>query len=69
MAANKAEIPVITAADLDVDENQLGLKGSPTKVRKIFSPERRGAGMKIQNMDGKEAAAKLAKLLNDAKVI
>ena len=69
MAANKAEIPTITAADLDVVEECLGLKGSPTKVKKIFSPERRGAGMKIENMDGKEAALKLAKLLNDAKVI
>ena len=40
MRAKKAEIPTWTVADLDVDENYIGLKGSPTVVHKIFAPER-----------------------------
>ncbi len=41
MAAKKAEIIRLSAADLKADENSLGLKGSPTQVRNIFAPEAR----------------------------
>jgi len=34
----------LTAKDIGVDENRTGLKGSPTWVWKIFSPEARGGG-------------------------
>ena len=40
--AAKAQIPTLTAKDIGVDENRIGLKGSPTWVTKIFSPEARG---------------------------
>ncbi len=36
--ARRAEIPTWTADDLDVAEENLGLKGSPTRVVKIFRP-------------------------------
>lgn len=39
MAAKKAEIIRLAAIDLKVDEQNLGLKGSPTQVRNIFAPE------------------------------
>lgn len=39
MAAKKAEIIRLAAVDLKVDEQDLGLKGSPTQVRNIFAPE------------------------------
>ena len=39
MAAKKAEIRKLTAADLKADEKDLGLKGSPTQVKNIFAPE------------------------------
>ena len=39
MAAKKAEIKKLTAADLKADEKDLGLKGSPTQVKNIFAPE------------------------------
>ena len=42
--AAKAQIPTWTAKDVEVDENRAGLKGSPTWVWKIFSPEARGGG-------------------------
>jgi len=42
--AAKAQIPTWTVKELPVDENRVGLKGSPTWVMKIFSPETRGGG-------------------------
>ena len=38
MKARKAKIPTLTVADLGLDEATVGLSGSPTKVRKAFSP-------------------------------
>ncbi len=39
MKAKKAEIKVMGCADIEADENSLGLKGSPTQVKNIFAPE------------------------------
>ncbi|MBI5633553.1 MAG: electron transfer flavoprotein subunit beta/FixA family protein [Nitrospirae bacterium] len=39
MAAKKAEIKKMSAADLKADEKNLGLNGSPTQVKNIFAPE------------------------------
>lgn len=40
LAANRAVIPVIAYADLAaIDASRIGLKGSPTKVKKTFTPE------------------------------
>ena len=39
MAAKKAVIKKLSAADIGAEENNLGLKGSPTQVRNIFAPE------------------------------
>ena len=39
MAAKKAVIRKLGAADISADEESLGLKGSPTQVRNIFAPE------------------------------
>ncbi len=46
--AAKAQIPTLTAKDIGADENRLGLKGSPTWVMKIFSPEARGRGRNFE---------------------
>ncbi|MBI5143302.1 MAG: electron transfer flavoprotein subunit beta/FixA family protein [Nitrospirae bacterium] len=42
MAAKKAVIKKITAADLSIPEGELGLSGSPTQVNRVFTPEARG---------------------------
>jgi len=42
--ALEADIPVLTAATLGLDADRCGLKGSPTKVKKIFPPPRRAGG-------------------------
>jgi len=69
MKANRKEIPVLTLADLDVDEKRIGLKGSPTQVKKIFTPPSRSGGEMIQAEDAREAISILIKKLSDAKII
>lgn len=44
MAAKHAELTTWTAADIDADPAKCGLKGSPTKVVRVFSPEVRASG-------------------------
>ncbi|MBU0910566.1 MAG: electron transfer flavoprotein subunit beta/FixA family protein, partial [Proteobacteria bacterium] len=42
MKAKKLAITTLTAADIDADTAQLGLKGSPTWVVKVFAPQLKG---------------------------
>jgi electron transfer flavoprotein beta subunit len=44
MRAKGAKIQLLSAQMLDCEADRLGLKGSPTQVVKIFSPERRKGG-------------------------
>jgi electron transfer flavoprotein beta subunit len=37
--ARTTDVPVWSVGDLDVDADKLGLKGSPTRVVKIFRPK------------------------------
>lgn len=69
MAANKAVIPTITAADLDIDLERAGLKGSPTKVKKTFTPSHQKTGIKIKEETNALSAQKLFSLMVDAKLI
>ena len=69
MAANKAEIPTIGFADLGLAAEECGLKGSPTKVKKSFCPERKQAGLKIEVEDPAEAAKTLFAKLSDAGIM
>ncbi|MCX7794715.1 MAG: electron transfer flavoprotein subunit beta/FixA family protein, partial [Thermodesulfovibrionales bacterium] len=39
IAAKKAEVKKIGLKDIEADENLVGLKGSPTQVKRIFAPE------------------------------
>lgn len=69
MKAKKAQFPVLALADLVVDETRLGLKGSPTKVSKIFSPPKRSNTIQIQKDTAQEAVAELITLLTAAKIV
>lgn len=42
IAAKNLQVPVWTINDLNVDEEMIGLRGSPTQVLKIFPPEAKG---------------------------
>ena len=69
MAANRAEIPNLTAADLPaIDLTQAGLKGSPTKVKKTFVPQKKTGGVKFQG-ETEEVTKQLFAALSDAGVL
>lgn len=71
MAANRAVITEITNSDPDMvcDPECLGLHGSPTKVKKTFTPNQSKDGVIITGEAGADAAMKLAAMLSDAKII
>ncbi|WP_371361887.1 Caffeyl-CoA reductase-Etf complex subunit CarD [Sporomusa rhizae] len=69
MKAKRAQIPVWTSADLAVNPERLGLKGSPTQVRKIFTPPQRTQGVVIQKDTAREAVTELIQKLSDAKIV
>ncbi|HAZ09853.1 MAG: electron transfer flavoprotein subunit beta [Omnitrophica bacterium GWA2_41_15] len=62
MKAKKIEIKKLEAKDLDADPDSLGLKGSPTKVVKIFTPPPRKGGQILEG-EAKEVSGKLVELL------
>lgn len=69
MKAKKADIKVLTAADLEVNPESIGLTGSPTQVSKIFSPPKRGGGEMIEGETAQEKAAVVYGKLKDLQVI
>ncbi|WP_243421361.1 electron transfer flavoprotein subunit beta/FixA family protein [Pseudoflavonifractor phocaeensis] len=70
MAANRAQIPVLTAADLTaIDLTHAGLKGSPTHVKRTFVPQKKTGGIKIKEETGEASAQKLFALLSGANII
>jgi electron transfer flavoprotein beta subunit len=62
------ELVKLTAADLDVDETRLGLKGSPTQVFRSFSPTVKRSGEILEGLP-KESAAKLVDKLKERHLI
>lgn len=64
MAARKADIRILTAADIDADASRIGLEGSPTKVVRIFTPKPREGGEILQG-EPAEAVAALVERLKD----
>ena len=56
------EVKVMTAADLDIPVEELGLKGSPTKVKKSMTKEAKGAGEIVKESAPEAVAYVLGKL-------
>ena len=70
LAANKAVIATITAADMpEIDLTRAGLGGSPTKVKKTFVPQKKSGGVKIQEETGEASAQKLYAMLSEAGIM
>jgi len=67
--AAKAQIPTLTAKDIGVDENRIGLKGSPTWVMRVFSPEARSGGGEVLKGELTEVVPLLVNKLMDTKFI
>lgn len=64
MKAKSAQIPVWTVESMGLDPEKCGLKGSPTQVVKIFSPEHRAGGERWEG-DAPDLAAKLLDILRE----
>lgn len=64
MRAKKAQIIVWTQKELNLDEKEIGLKGSPTQVVKIFTPTPRTGGQMVEG-EPHEIVEKLVGLLKD----
>lgn len=69
LAANHAEVQTLTAADFELDLTRAGLKGSPTKVKKTFTPSLKKSGVVYQEDTGKKSAEKLFAALCEANII
>lgn len=61
-ATNDNDIKVMSADDIDVDKSELGLKGSPTKVKKSMTKEVKGAEELVKEGPKEAAAYVLGKL-------
>ena len=64
LRAKKQNIPMWTIKDLDLKDEMIGLKGSPTQVVKIFTPPPRQQGV-IFDGDPQECVDKIAKQLKE----
>lgn len=68
LAANRAEIKILTGLELETDISRCGLKGSPTKVKKTFTPKKVKSGLKIEK-EAPEAVAELLVKLQEEHLI
>jgi electron transfer flavoprotein beta subunit len=57
LEAEKKEIEIVSASDLQIDPSQVGLTGSPTKMADLFMPEVKRRGEVVQEKP--EVASKL----------
>lgn len=65
--AKQAPVVTLTAKDIDANPDQLGLKGSPTVVKKVFTPPKRTGGQILQG-ETSEVVNKLVEALKDVVV-
>ena len=69
LSARKAKITVLGDDDFpDMEKTRIGLKGSPTRVRKTFTPDHKKNGILLREETDEASAAKLADILSDLHV-
>jgi len=69
MSAKKKEIKVWGMADLGGNPESYGLKGSPTQVVQVATPEPRGKGTIITDQDPSVAVKKAIQILTEAHIL
>lgn len=69
IAANKAEIHVLNSKSINIDVEKCGLKGSPTKVKKSYTPKKENNGIIIKEETASASVQTLMRLIADKKVI
>ncbi|MGM0607468.1 MAG: electron transfer flavoprotein subunit beta/FixA family protein [Candidatus Muiribacteriota bacterium] len=62
------EIEHITNAELGIAEENVGLDGSPTKVKKVFKPAPKGKGRIISDGSPREMASKISDFIKEKNV-
>ena len=69
LKARKAEVKKITFEDMpEIDQTQIGLKGSPTRVRKTYTPSVTKEGLIIEGKETPEAVSELVEALEKVKL-
>ena len=68
-AYREKQVKVITRKDLDVDDDSIGLKGSPTRVVQTFTKQPKAAGTLVDNLDSQEAADYMLEKLQEKFII
>ncbi|MGL4453975.1 MAG: electron transfer flavoprotein subunit beta [Sarcina sp.] len=61
-ATKNKEVTTWTADDIEVDKSELGLKGSPTKVKKSMTKEAKGKGELVNQVANEAVSYVLSKL-------
>ncbi|NTU74642.1 MAG: electron transfer flavoprotein subunit beta/FixA family protein [Anaerolineaceae bacterium] len=67
--SRRKPIRVVNASELDIPEDQLGLKGSFTQVVKVFPPQEKKSGMMVQNVEAEQAALEIFTFLKKSRFI
>ena len=62
------DVKIWSAKDVNVDEKTIGLMASPTKVKKVFSPPAKAAGVMLEG-DIKTVCHKLVNMLKEKEII
>jgi len=63
LSARRKELRLLTAADLGLSESELGLAGSYTQVVKVFPPQPKKDGLKLEGLEPAAAAREIAAFL------
>ena len=63
--ARQKPLKIVSADDLHIDENKIGLSASPTQVDKVFAPPSKSGGKIIDGSDSKAAAKELLEYLKE----
>jgi electron transfer flavoprotein beta subunit len=69
LTARLKELRVISADELGLNENELGLQGSFTQVVNVFPPAQKQGGTLLEGLEPEVAARKLAAFLREEKFI
>lgn len=67
--ARKKPIRVVSANDLNIPEEQLGLQGSYTQVVKVFPPPAKKSSLLLQNLEAVEAAREILGFLKEKRFV
>lgn len=69
MRAQKANIPSYSAEDINLQPEEVGMKGSPTYVSRAFRPEQKQGGEVVTPADAKEGAKILKEKLKEFEIL